>query len=64
MVYLVDPMNVPFFNYPRVYTEDRDALMGIFDEVGSRGAFILQKDLRDFEAALATYTGARYAMTD
>ncbi len=55
-------MNVPFFNYPRVYTDDRDALMGIFDEVGKRGAFILQKDLRDFEAALATYTGAKYAM--
>lgn len=55
-------MNVPFFNYPRVYTDDRDALMGIFDEVGKRGAFILQKDLRDFEAALASYTGAKYAM--
>lgn len=55
-------MNVPFFNYPRVYTDDREALMNIFDEVGHRGAFILQKDLRDFEAALAEYTGAKYAM--
>jgi UDP-2-acetamido-2-deoxy-ribo-hexuluronate aminotransferase len=55
-------MNVPFFNYPRVYTDDRDAFLSIFDEVGKRGAFILQKDLRDFESALAAYTGAKHAM--
>ena len=55
-------MNVPFFNYPRVYTDDRDALVGIFDEVGKRGAFILQRDLLDFESALASYTGAKHAM--
>ena len=45
-------MTVPFFNYPRVYTDYRDAFLSIFDEVGKRGAFIRQKDLREFEAAL------------
>ena len=54
--------SVPFFDYPRVYTDDREALMSIFDEVGRRGAFILQKDLHEFESRLAQYTGAKYAM--
>ena len=54
--------SVPFFNYPRAYLDDREALLKIFDDVGSRGAFIMQKDLREFEAALAQFTGARHAV--
>jgi dTDP-4-amino-4,6-dideoxygalactose transaminase len=54
--------NVPFFNYPRLWADDKEGLMRLIDEVSSRGAFIMQKDLRDFEAALAAYTGARCAM--
>lgn len=53
---------IPFFDYPRVYTDDREELLRIFDEVGRRGAFIMQKDLAVFEEALATYTGARHAI--
>jgi len=55
-------LNVPFFNYPGVYLDDRDDLLRIFEDVGKRGAFIMQQDLRDFESALATYTGARHAI--
>lgn len=54
--------SVPFFNYPRAYLDDREDLLRIFEDVGQRGAFIMQKDLRDFEAALAAYTGAQYAI--
>lgn len=54
--------SVPFFNYPRAYLDDRDDLLKIFEDVGHRGAFIMQQDLRDFEAALAKYTGAQYAV--
>jgi UDP-2-acetamido-2-deoxy-ribo-hexuluronate aminotransferase len=54
--------SVPFFNYPRAYLDDRDQLLKIFEDVGQRGAFIMQKDLRDFEQALAVYTGAKYAV--
>jgi dTDP-4-amino-4,6-dideoxygalactose transaminase len=54
--------NVPFFNYPRAYLDDRENLMRIFDDVGHRGAFIMQKDLHEFEANLASYTGASYAV--
>lgn len=55
-------ITVPFFNYPRVYKDDREAFLKIFDDVGKRGAFILQEDLSRFESALAQYTGSRYAM--
>lgn len=54
--------NVPFFNYPRAYLDDREELLKIIDDVGHRGAFIMQKDLREFEADLARYTGAKYAI--
>lgn len=54
--------SVPFFNYPRAYLDDKNDLIKIFEDVGHRGAFIMQQDLRDFEAALATYTGAKHAI--
>lgn len=53
---------VPFFDYPRAFLDEREALLKIFDEVGHRGAFIMQQDLRDFELSLASYTGANYAI--
>lgn len=55
-------MNVPFFNYPRAFLDDREDLLKIIEDVGQRGAFIMQQDLRDFEASLAAYTGAKYAV--
>lgn len=54
--------SVPFFNYPRAYLDDREELLKIVDDVGQRGAFIMQKDLHEFEASLAKYTGAKYAV--
>ncbi len=53
---------VPFFDYPRAFLDDKDDLMRIVGDVGQRGAFIMQQDLRDFEAALAAYTGAQFAI--
>jgi len=53
---------VPFFDYPSVFTAEEDVLLGIVRDVGRRGAFVLQQDLRDFEAHLAAYTGARFAV--
>lgn len=53
---------VPFFDYPRAYLDDRDNLLKIFEDVGERGAFIMQKDLIEFESSLATYTGANHAV--
>lgn len=53
---------VPFFNYPHVYNSHRDQFINTLDQVGKRGAFILQKDLVEFEQNLARYTGAKYAV--
>ncbi len=55
-------MNIPFFNYPRVYLDERDDLIKIFDDIGQRGAFIMQNDLLDFESALADYTDSNYSI--
>jgi dTDP-4-amino-4,6-dideoxygalactose transaminase len=54
--------SVPFFDYVRAYTDQRGDLIAILDDVGSRGAFIMQRDLAEFEANLAAYTGAGFAL--
>jgi dTDP-4-amino-4,6-dideoxygalactose transaminase len=53
---------VPFFNYPFVFKEYEQELLSAFRNVGSRGAFILQQDLIDFENNLKNLTGAKYAL--
>ncbi len=54
--------SVPFFNYPHVFTSNEETFLRIIRDVGRRGAFIMQKDLTEFEKNLAVYTGARYAV--
>ena len=50
--------SIPFFDYPRAYLDDRDTVLKIIDDVSCRGAFILQKELTDFEINLAKYCGS------
>ena len=50
--------DVPFFPYPEVFLQEEEELAGIFRDVGRRGAFIEQEDLRRFEANLAAYLEA------
>lgn len=47
---------VPFFDYPHVFISQEEALISIIRDVGRRGAFIMQKDLADFEANLGRGT--------
>ena len=54
--------NIPFFNYPKLYLDNKSELDNIFQDVSSRGAFIMQKDLIEFEERLADYTGAKHAL--
>ena len=54
--------NVPFFEYPRLWSDDREKLLSIIDNVASTGGFILQKAVSDFESELANYTGANYSI--
>lgn len=53
---------LPFFDYPSVFLSDQENLLAIFRDVGSRGAFILQEDLANFECNLAQFLGARTAL--
>ncbi|SMM98524.1 Pleiotropic regulatory protein [uncultured Candidatus Thioglobus sp.] len=55
-------IQVPFFEYPRLWSDDREAFLSIIDTVSSSGGFILQKAVSDFELELATYSGANYAV--
>lgn len=56
------PRNVPYFNYPHVFLSDEQEFMKIFADVGRRGAFILQRDMLDFEKNLASYLGVKYVV--
>jgi dTDP-4-amino-4,6-dideoxygalactose transaminase len=53
---------VPFFDYPHVFTSQEEGIMSVICDVGHRGAFIMQKDLEDFEKNLAEFTGVKYAV--
>lgn len=55
-------MNIPFFNYPDLYLKQEKKLIEIFSDVGSRGAFIMQQDLEEFEEKIANYTGSKFAL--
>jgi len=56
-------MNIPFFPYDKIFEEDKESYMEIFESVGSRGAFILQEEVDEFEGQLAELTGSKYAVS-
>jgi dTDP-4-amino-4,6-dideoxygalactose transaminase len=55
-------MKINFFEYKRLYLEHRKSYQKIFDEVCRRGAFILQKDLENFENSLSKFLNIKYAI--
>src|SRR6266568_5869763 len=54
--------NIPFFNYPSLFTADEEEFVAILRDVGRRGAYIKQRDLAEFEDSLAGFLGVRYAL--
>jgi len=54
--------NIPFFNYPALFTSSESDFIEIFRDVGRRGAFILGEDLKCFEKEIADYVGVSYAV--
>lgn len=54
--------SIPFFDYPSIYSSHRENLIKVFDEISSKGAFILQDELKLFEERLASYVGSKYAI--
>jgi dTDP-4-amino-4,6-dideoxygalactose transaminase len=55
-------IQVPFFEYPRLWSDDREEFLSIIDNVSSSGGFILQKAVSNFESELANYAGSNYAV--
>lgn len=53
---------IPYFDYPAMFAADEQELVEIFREVGRRGAFIMQRDLEEFEQSAAEFVGAKYAL--
>ncbi|MCW5648084.1 MAG: DegT/DnrJ/EryC1/StrS family aminotransferase, partial [Sphingopyxis sp.] len=51
--------NGPFFNYPALFGERGDEYVETLREVMARGAYIMQKDLIQFEEELADFLGAK-----
>jgi dTDP-4-amino-4,6-dideoxygalactose transaminase len=55
-------MKIPFFDYPQLYLKNQDELTRVFQDVSSRGAFIMQNDLREFEDNIASFTNSKFAI--
>jgi hypothetical protein len=53
---------IPFFNYPLLFAEHREEYLATFEDVLSRGAYIMQRDLLEFEEALAAYLGVKHVV--
>lgn len=54
--------SVPFFNYKVFQNKYGDRLNRVIQDVISRGAFILQKDVEEFEQKMASYIGVKHAI--
>lgn len=53
--------NIPFFNYNALFSAQKEEeIMEVIRDVLSRGAYILQADLHDFENNLKTFLGVRH----
>jgi dTDP-4-amino-4,6-dideoxygalactose transaminase len=53
---------IPFFDYSRLYLDEREDLLNVINDVGNRGAFIMQNDLAEFEKKLSNYTESKFAV--
>lgn len=53
---------IPFFDYPALFAQRKQEYLEIVSDVLARGAYIMQRDLLDFEAELATYLGVKHAI--
>lgn len=53
---------IPFFNYPALFEREEKDLMPIIHDVLRRGAYIMQKDLLQFEANLGKYLGVKHVI--
>jgi dTDP-4-amino-4,6-dideoxygalactose transaminase len=55
-------MKIPFFRYPHIYNQQKDALLKTITSVMERGAFILQAELSEFEKNISDFVDTKYAI--
>lgn len=55
-------MKVPFFDWAGLYNERAEDFSDVITRTLSRGGFILQADVEEFEERLKAFTGAKYAV--
>lgn len=53
---------IPFFDYQALYRNQQSEILAVMTDVLERGAYILQKDLAEFEEKLAEYLGIKHAI--
>jgi len=54
--------NIPFFDYSATFSCNETDYLHILKDVLTRGAYIMQKDLQNFENNLANYVGVKHAI--
>lgn len=54
--------NIPFFNYPALFKNNEEELMQTLHGVLSRGAYILQKDLIEFEQQIQKLINVKHVL--
>jgi len=55
-------MEVPFFDYKKHYLEDKNNFDKIFSDVCTKGAFIMQSELVEFENNLSKFLGCKHVI--
>lgn len=55
-------MQIPFFRYPHIFSQQRDDILAAIIKVMERGSFILQDELNEFERQIAVFAGAKHAI--
>ena len=55
-------IKIPFFNYPALFKMQQKEIIDTMQDVMSRGAYILQKDLEEFEDNLKRFLGVKHAL--
>jgi dTDP-4-amino-4,6-dideoxygalactose transaminase len=55
-------VKVPFFNYPALFNAQEKEIMDTLHDVMSRGAYILQEDLEEFEENIKELIGVKHVL--
>lgn len=58
---MTEKKDIPFFNYPALFTANEEMIMSTMHDVMSRGAYIMQKDLVEFEEGIKQFINVKYA---